>query len=77
MSLAEFSLIRPGMSYEEVAAIAGGPGTLVDSYFAGARFTEYQWSGNVFVLDGEAFTSVALVDFVDNQEYDKFQVGLS
>ena len=77
MSLAEFSRIRPGMSYQDVVAIVGGPGTLVDSSFAGARFTEYQWSGNVFVLDGDEITSVALVDFVDNREYDKFQFGLS
>ena len=72
MSLAEFNSIQPGMSYEQVAAIVGGPGTLsVSETLGGITDTIYTW-------DGEGSLGAnALVQFQNDQEITKAQAGLA
>jgi hypothetical protein len=68
MSLGEFLRVSPKMSYDQVAFLVGGPGTLVAATTVGGHTdTLYSWSG-----DGGS----ALVRFENNKEVAKSEVGL-
>ena len=60
------------MSYDQVAGIIGGPGTLLSAYGTlGVDYTVYQWAGQ-----GLAGAN-ATVYFRNGKEYAKAQYGLS
>jgi hypothetical protein len=69
MSLGEFLKVSTGMSYEQVAYLVGGPGTLLaDTTVGGHEDTLYSWSGG---------RGSALVHFENNKEVSKSEVGLT
>lgn len=66
----KFNAINTGMTYDEVVAVVGGPGT-EDSYteFMGSTSTSYIWSGS-------SLGSSASVTFTDGKVSNKTQFGL-
>jgi hypothetical protein len=64
ISLAEFLNIQGGMTYDQVASLVGGPGTLVSaSRVLGIEYTVYRWPGE------GAPGAYALVYFRNNGVY--------
>jgi hypothetical protein len=70
MTLAAFNQIAPGMTYDQVASLAGIPGTLqAESNAAGIDIKIYTWPG----VDSGANASIT---FQDGGEVSKAQSGL-
>ncbi len=69
VTLANYDRVQNGMTYEEVAAIFGGPGGLVvEMEFAGARAEIYQWNA--------AAGGYAQISFLNGGVYQKRKFGL-
>ncbi len=70
ISLAEFTALAPGMSYEQAVAIIGGPGVLQSEVTVGGLTDDsYRWDGG--------FLAGATVIFQNNALIAKSQLGLS
>ncbi len=69
VTLANYGLVQKGMTYEEVAAIFGGPGGLaVEMELAGVRAEIYQWNA--------AGGGYAQISFLNGKVYQKRKFGL-